>query len=213
MINKISKTLASRNIWHKIKNDFIVTKKSTVKIPKLNKDLAYLSGVIVGDGTILKIRRKKGGFHYKIKITSDSKNYLNTLNKIFEDNFNINGYIEKDKRKVHTYYLTLQNATIFWFFVLLGHEIGKKKGPIIPSYFLNNKILLIHFLAGLVDTDGHISYNRIQLKQKSRIFLSNICLQLKKINMNPNYPKVNYTNQKPFYYIRFDNKLSLRTPQ
>ena len=111
-------------------------------------------------------------------------------------------------RKNTTYNLLIKNAAIFWYFINLGLNIGKKQ-PKIPKIAQDNEVFL-HFLAGLIDTDGHVENNRIQLKQKSKIFLENIYLRLLTLNLSPNLPKVNYTDSKPFYYIRFDNKLPLR---
>ncbi len=66
------------------------------------------------------------------------------------------------------------------------------------------------YLAGLIDTNGHISNKRIQLKQKSKLLLEKIKRITNKFGLNPADVKINYTNNKKFYYIRFDNKLPLR---
>jgi len=62
----------------------------------------------------------------------------------------------------------------------------------------------------LVDTDGHINHNRIQLKQKRYQLLKEIKELSDKLNLNCSVPKINYTDNIPFYYIRFDNKIPLR---
>ena len=67
-----------------------------------------------------------------------------------------------------------------------------------------NPSLFKHYLFGLVDTDGHISRNRIHLKQREETFLKELVYLLEKhFNIKSNIPKVNYTEGKPFYYIRF----------
>jgi len=197
------------NIFHKIIGEYILTKRSKTHIPKINEDLAYLIGVITGDGSLSMVKRSKGGFHYKVKITSDTKKYLEYLDCLFIKYFRISGMILKDKRKESTYDLTLQNAAIFWYFVVIGLSIGKKIRIRIPD-IINTTNLLLNYLSGLSDTDGHVAGNRIQLKQKDQDFLKEICERLNKLKFNCNPPKVNYTDSKPFYYIRFDNKLSLR---
>ena len=59
----------------------------------------------------------------------------------------------KDKRKNSSYYITIQNAAIFFYFVTLGSEIGKKKigniSKIVKSK--NQKILeFYHILKNVV---------------------------------------------------------------
>jgi hypothetical protein len=60
----------------------------------------------------------------------------------------------------------------------------------------------------LIDTDGSISGKRIQLKLKDKEMITKIYQNIKKAN--PNNPKVNYTKNLPYYYIRFDNIFPLR---
>ena len=211
-LSDFSKKLEELKIFHKVVNNSIVTRRSKTMIPPMNEDIAYLIGVITGDGTIIKSKRNRGGFHYILKITSDSENCLEYLNYLFNLHFGIQGRIVRDERKNHTYNLVIQNAAVFWYFVLSGLSIGKKIRIKVPV-LIKTKKLKLNYLAGLVDTDGHVKYKRIQLKQKDRLFLKELYTILNRFNMNCNKPKVNYTDLKPFYYIRFDNKLPLRTPQ
>lgn len=168
-------------------------------------------GVIRGDGSLSMTKRGKGGYHYTFRIISGVEDHLIYLNKIFKKNFEIIGHLIKDRRKEKTYYLVFKNVIIFFYFVLLGSQIGKKTHGKLPS-ILNDKIYKLNYLAGLVDTDGSISPsgNRIQLKQKSLELLKGIKIMCDELNLNCSAPKVNYTNFKPYYYIRFDNKLPLR---
>ncbi len=165
MINKLSNELTKRKIYHIIKNNYIHTKKSKIKIPKFNPDLTYLLGVIAGDGSLNQTIRKKGGYHYTFRIYSRGEKYLDFLNKIFKQYFKIKGKIIKDKRKNNSYHLVIKNATLFFYFVINGSEIGKKKG-ILTKRAKENKKYFLNYLAGLVDADGHIQKRRIQLKQK-----------------------------------------------
>ena len=208
-LSNVSKKLDELRIFHKIENNSIITRRSRTTIPSINEDVAYLIGVITGDGTIIKSNRNRGGFHYILKITSDSENCLKYLNYLINLHFGIQGRIVRDERKNHTYNLIIQNASVFWYFVLSGLSIGRKTRVKVPES-IKRKKLLLSYLAGLVDTDGHVKNNRIQLKQKDRLFLNNLYIILNEFGMNCAAPKVNYTDLKPFYYIRFDNKLPLR---
>jgi len=209
MINSISKLLSKNNIYHKIENNKILTRRSNITIPKFNNDLAYITGVIVGDGAMVKTIRKRGGNHYVLSIFSNSKPYLDYLNQLFVQYFNYEGHIYKDKRHdVHS--LLIQTASIFFYFVALGLPIGKSEEEFVPDIVKNNNKYFKEYVAGLCDTDGSIYSKKIHLKQKSKNLLSEIVEFLNENNIECSYPKVNYTNGKPYYYIRMERKIPLR---
>jgi len=210
MIQKISEELSKRNVYHKTEGDLIKTRRSEVKVPKINEDVAYLLGVIEGDGSLSITKRKRGGYHYLFRIYSGEKEYLEYLQILLYNLFLIKGKINRDKRKENLYYLLIQNAPLFFYFANLGSEIGRKKIGNLPKIIKRNQIYALNYLAGLVDTDGSISYRRIQLKQKRFNLIKEINKLCQKFNLNCSDPKTNYTNKIPFYYIRFDNKLPLR---
>ena len=59
-------------------------------------------------------------------------------------------------------------------------------------------------MRGLIDTDGSITRKRVQLKQRDENFLKElVCLLKKHFDIISRPPKVNYTEGKPYYYIRF----------
>lgn len=205
LILNISKKLSEKNVFHKTENNWILTRRSKIKIPNLNEDIAYLIGVIAGDGSLISTKRNRGGNHYMIRIYANSKIYLNYLNKIIKNHFSITGKIIKDKRKKNTFFIVIQNASIFWFFKILESKYNptNKLPPI-----CKNKLYFNNYLAGLIDTDGSISNKRIQLKLKNQKIIKKIFSKIKEANPNP--PKINYTNNIPFYYIRFDNIFPLR---
>jgi intein/homing endonuclease len=206
MTEEISNKLNNLKIFHRVDRNHVTTRRSIVNIPEVDRKISYLIGVILGDGNITISKRKRGGFHYRIKVTSNSMAYLRFLNVLFHQKFGIKGTLEKDRRKENTYYLVVQNAVIFWYFLGLGLNYGKKVS-LIPSVIKLKEKLFPYFLSGLVDTDGSIQNKRIHLKQKSKEFLEELRVILERLKMNPNEVKINYTNSKPFYYLRFDNKL------
>ncbi len=73
-----------------------------------------------------------------------------------------------------------------------------------PPQIAQNPNLFKHYMLGLIDTDGSVSGKRVQLKQREENFLKEV-VRLLEINLSikSNPPKVNYTEGKPFYYIRF----------
>ncbi len=211
LIYEISNLLSKKNVFHKINNNSIITKKLKIEIPKVDEDISYLVGVISGDGSMITSKMKKGGYIYLIAIYSSSIEYLNYINKLTKRLFGYGGGITKDKRKQNTYRLAIQSATIFWYYSFLGIPIGKKSDILrVPEVFKENIHYFVHYLSGLIDTDGSVSNNRIQLKQKSKIFLEELMNYILILGMNLSSVKVNYTDSKPFYYVRFDNNLPLR---
>ena len=206
----VSKELSKKNIFHKVRNNIILSRRSKVSIPMINNDLIYLLGVIAGDGSLTKTRRRRGGYHYLIRIYAEKESFLKMLNKIYKKYFLIDGKINKDKRKNSTYNLRVENVIVFSYLTLYESEIGKKKKFKIPRVVKNDKQYFLEYLSGLVDTDGSVYGKRIQLKQKSYELLKEISQILNRFNLNCSEPKVNFTNNKPYYYIRFDNKIPLR---
>jgi len=205
MIIKVSKKLLEKKVFHKIKEDTILTRKSITKIPSINEDLIYLIGVIAGDGSLVICKRKRGGNHHRLQITSYSPEYLEFLNKILERNFKIKGKISRDKRKKRTYHLITANTSIFWYFKILEAKYNETNK--LPK-ICKNRNYFNHYLAGLIDTDGGVGKNRVQLKLKNQQVINEIFSRIK--HANPNPPKINYTKGIPFYYIRFDNIFPLR---
>ena len=74
MIKKISKELTKRSIYHKIEENFILTRKSKTKIPLVNKEIFYLLGVISGDGSLVKTKRKRGVIIIYLEFIQEKKN-------------------------------------------------------------------------------------------------------------------------------------------
>ena len=199
----ISNFLTKLNVWHKIEGNYIRTRKMRIKIPKIDNKIAYLAGAITGDGSITKCKRKMGGNHYRIQIVG-YKQYMTYLTRLLNQLFNYQPNVLRDKRKKNCYIVNIYSATIFAYFVKLGLPIGKKRNLSVPEIIANNPSLFKHYMLGLIDTDGHVRNRRVQLKQRLKPFLEELVMLLEKhFRIKANPPKVNYTEGKPYYYIRF----------
>jgi len=204
----ISKLLNQAHIWHKTDGDIICTKKTGTRIPEINNKVAYLAGIITGDGSLTVCRRKKGGYLYKINIVGH-KEHLLYITTLLNDLFSCKPQVLKDKRKANCYLVNIYNAAIFFYFTRLGFTTGKKRNIKVPRMIADNPKLFKHYMLGLIDTDGSVSKNRIHLKQREESFLKELVYLLEKhLNIKSNPPKVNYTKGKPFYYIRFPKTLT-----
>jgi len=174
-----------------------------IKIPEINENVAYLAGVIAGDGNLNVCRRKKGGYHYKVNIVGHKED-MEYLTAVCHELFNHKPHVLKDKRKTNCYLINIYSAAIYFYFVKLGFPTGKKTNMSVPPIIAKNSSLFKHYMLGLIDTDGSVSKNKVQLKQREENFLKELAQLLEKhFDIKSNPPKVNYTNGRPFYYIRF----------
>jgi intein/homing endonuclease len=203
----VSEALHKANVWHKIEKDFICTRRTHTKIPDVNNKIAYLAGVITGDGSLTICKRKKGGYCYKINIVGQ-KHEMENLVKLIKELFNYELKVFRDKRKQNCYLINIYNAAIFAYFNKLGFLPGKKRNIRVPQIIADTPSLFKYYMLGLIDTDGYIDGKTVHLKQRDEAFLKQLVILLKKhFNINSSLPKVNLTAGKPYYYIRFPNKL------
>jgi len=199
----VSEALSQAHVWHKIENDRVYTRRMCIKIPEINDKVAYLAGVVAGDGNLNVCRRKMGGYHYRVNIVGHKED-LEYLTTLLKDLFNYKPRVLRDKRKANCYLINIYSVAIFFYFVKLGFPVGKKRDVYVPPSIAQNSTLFKHYMLGLIDTDGSVSKNRIILKQREENFLKELVQLLEKhFNIKSNPPKVNYTQGKPFYYIRF----------
>ncbi|MFX1319464.1 MAG: LAGLIDADG family homing endonuclease [Promethearchaeota archaeon] len=202
-IHSISQALDEAGVWHRIQKDFICTKKSKTKIPEISDKVAYFAGVVAGDGNLNKCQRRKGGYHYRVKVVG-RKNYLKQLSVLVKDLFDFQPRVLRDKRKKNCYAINIQRAAAYFFFNKLGFQSGKKQNMRVPSLIAKDPFLFKHYMFGLIDTDGSLTRKRVQLKQRDKNFLKELVRLLKKhFDIISRSPRVNYTDGKPYYYIRF----------
>jgi hypothetical protein len=195
--------LSQAHVWHKTRNNGITIKRTATPIPEINNKIAYLAGVITGDGSLNSSKRKKGGYHYRIQIVGPEGS-LERIACLFKELFNYKPAVHRDKRKANCYLINISSAAIFFYFIKLGFASGKKRNIKVPATIAANPVLSKHYLFGLIDTYGHVSRNRIHLKQREETFLKELVHLIEKhFNIKSNPPKVNYTEGKPLYYIRF----------
>jgi intein/homing endonuclease len=203
----VSEILHKANIWHKIEKDFICTRRTRTKIPNINDKIAYLAGVVTGDGSLTICKRKKGGYCYKINIVGQKLDMENLV-RLTKEVFSYEPKVFKDKRKQNCYFINIYNAALFAYFNKLGFLPGKKRNIRVPPIIADDPSLFKRYMLGLIDTDGYIHNKTVHLKQRDENFLKQLVILLKRhFNIESNPPKVNLTAGKPYYYIRFPNKL------
>jgi hypothetical protein len=148
-VKAISNALSQAHVWHKTHDNMIRTKRADIKIPDVNEKVAYLAGVIAGDGNLNTCTREKGGFYYRVNIVGHKED-LERLITIINEAFNYKPKVFKDKRKTNCYFINIPVAAIYFYFIKLGFPTGKKRNLHVPQIIAQNVELFRHYMLGLV---------------------------------------------------------------
>ncbi len=123
-----------------------------------NKDLAYMCGLITGDGSMPNTSSSKPNGElqkrYSIQFFCKEKKFCKLYQKIFEKLFLIRPRIEARKRvaKNVIYVCRIESMKVYKFLENLGMKVGRKaRIATVPNM---PKKYHVYFLAGLLDTDG-----------------------------------------------------------
>lgn len=154
---------------------------------KWNKDLAYLFGLLLGDGTLpYTYSKKKDGRLQKrfiIAFCSNSKEFIdNVYNHLFQKVFSLKPYIEIRKKKNLLYVSRIESKETYNFLREWGYIPGRKaKIAKIPANLPEK--FRVHILAGLLDTDGGKKGSGFGLSTSSEN-LANFCISIfKELNI------------------------------
>lgn len=154
----------------------------------LDEDIAYVIGLLIGDGTLT----YKNGF----TLSNADKEIVDEFSRIMNDKF---GYIPKKKKNKPDYQVTSLWIRIFLEKIGLGHANALKKE--VPYSILQApKRIVKAFLQGLFDTDGDtvkkygnasLSSSSYKLAKQIQLIFLNFgivsSLKEKKTNRNKNY--------------------------
>lgn len=150
----------------------------------ISKELAYIIGILAGDGSIC-VRKSKGD--YCIKCVGDPSKevefYNNVLKPLFKKIFNINITVKKHDSGTTYGFRIYSKALVAYLNQLFELPIGKKYDKLkIPEVIKKNR-LVPYFIQGLADTDFCVTYNknspRIVGCSKSPSFIKEVSKELK----------------------------------
>ncbi len=168
--NKSNKEL--EELWEHIYNEvkyFGSTNGKQTKLPKvIDYKLAYLIGVIFGDGHLAdpnNCHDKFSTYNSELRITDQDKETFILLGSIFEELFDYKPtiYSEQSKRDRTYYSFAIRIKSMHRFFmVVCGMPVGNKSGKLkIPEIIKNAPLdLQKWFIAGFFDADGSIRINK-----------------------------------------------------
>lgn len=176
--------------------------KRGIKIPnKITQDVAYLCGVLAGDGHISKEDVKS--IKYRVICggnPKDEKEFYdimikNLLNKLF--NIDVKPHNSCDG----TYRVMFESKAIVAFLTkIIGLPRGKKYDSLkIPNLFLENKNLLLCFVRGLFDTDFGFCLSK---RYQSKPYYPQICFDSKSKSF-----AIEIWNALKFLNIKFKGKV------
>src|SRR3989338_860394 len=140
-------------------NDFIKVKlnrsKQIVKIPKrINSELAYLLGVVAGDGH-LSIRKRKNSKYpcTQLYVYNNSKTHITKIESLFKEIFDVKTRVFK--KSYNNCFVLVMNNKLVWLFFSEILKIQNKKYDLEVPKSVQSKQFFKFFLAGFVDTDGY----------------------------------------------------------
>ena len=136
-----------------------------IKIPNvLTLELAYLTGVHLGEGSMIYNKEKYDSWiAYSGNLIEEYDWYINYLIPLLKTLFNINPSIQEDRRikrsMIRIYFRS--KAILDFLHRVIGLPLGNKKGCSIPKTIIkaNNKIKR-NFLKGLADTEFSLRFSK-----------------------------------------------------
>ena len=166
-----------------------------IKIPEIDDDLAYLCGVLAGDGSI-SFRESK--YTYQLKCVGNPKDeksfYFNVVGPKFKKVFGFIPNMRYHDSKTTFGFLVCSKILTNYLIKVIGLPSGRKYDSLrIPEIFLNNQQLLINFIRGAFDTDGCITFKKryrnypyypvISIASRSEFFIRDIANILNKLGL------------------------------
>lgn len=167
-----------------------------LRLPKvLSPDLAYVCGILAGDGSIY-TRASKHDFVIKcVSNPLDEKPlYDDVLSGLFLKLFGLCLTMKMQDSNTTYGFVVYSRGLLQFFHKVIGLPCGKKYAELcIPSLFSSDKTLLAAFIRGVADTDFALLLKRGSKKQpfypviagssKSKWFMQQISDELEKFSM------------------------------
>lgn len=192
--------------------------RNKIILPKKHsKELAYICGILAGDGSI---NFRPAKYEYSIKCVGNLKDeesfYINIIKPKFRKLFGLELKIKKFNSEGTVGFVIYSKLLVNYLVNNIKLPLGVKYNTLkIPEVFLKDEKLVKEFIRGVFDTDGCISFKRkykkkpyypvITLVSKSSAFIKEISAKLKnygfKIAELYNYKIFDYRTKKGFTNI------------
>tara|TARA_Y100000310_G_C20392901_1_gene673653 strand:+ start:51 stop:728 length:678 start_codon:yes stop_codon:yes gene_type:complete len=196
---------------------------------KLDRNMAYLIGALVGDGHISNSRKSKSdrSKDYRISIEISDLDYLEKiLFPLFCSLVLTKSVPKRRKRKgkKDSSCFLLRNKQLYLFLTSeIGMIAGKKEGLVIPEKIASsNSVIKREFISGLFDTDGGFRGKSLGFTMKSQILRDEVVgiIRSEGIKVFPDswisrYNGLEYYGLRISKYdiVNFLNRFPLRNPE
>ncbi len=180
----------------------------------LNEKMAYLIGVIIGDGHISNSTKSKTDLSkdYQINIELINYDYLKEIEflvKEFIETESTTRALKKREGKEQSWVFRFRNRDFYQYLTeIIGIPSGSKTGKLfIPKAILSgNFSIKKNFIAGLFDTDGGKRGKRIGFTMKSEKFQLDTSFLLKELRITHyNERWLNKKYQSYYYGIKISS--------
>lgn len=200
LIGKSGSQSVSQNLIQKCFDEFSGVSSmgsKPVNIPKIYSDeLAYISGVIIGDGHVSK--------RSEIVIWEETTQHSTFLCELIERVFS---YTPNKYNEGNYFRISIDSAPIHFFFSrVIGIPEGKKKLKETVPKFINLSLdFKLNFLRGLFDSDGGVTISKsgkksVLLSSVNKEFLDDISIILKEFDIN--FPKPYHSGNNKGFELR-----------
>jgi hypothetical protein len=162
--------------------------KGLILPAKMSEEIAYLTGVLAGDGNIFVREDKKD---YRIKCVGNPKDekdfYKEVVTPLFKKVFNLGIEIkEQDSGTTFGFYV-YSKSLVRYFTEVLELPSGRKYNKLKIPQIVKENNLVTHFMRGLADTDFCVTYKKngtypcIIGTSDSKSFMKEIAVELKRL--------------------------------
>jgi len=189
----------------KLNPTFVTHGGTYSKLPtQINNDIAYLCGLISGDGNLFTTTKRD----YIVSVHNKERTLLKKAIQIFKDNFS---YSTKIKQGHYCWKVEVRSEVIHSFLnTIMEIESGAKQNIIIPKKIKSSTQFIQNFIAGFFDAEGsvHLQKNnmtcQISFAQKQTNILQEIQTELELMNIETKL----YSSTKTCHSL-YGNKSSL----
>ena len=176
----------------------------------IDEDLAWLLGVVCGDGCLEKYRK----CHYRISLSTIDKKFAKTfiekINKVFHLNEKFKNRVVTNNNKSRYYKVQIDGKNLYNFFMKFG-PFGSFKWRV-PNQILNSSLKIKNsFLKGFYDSEGSINSYRKNYKKIRAVSVNRVGLKGVLKLLNDNGIEINLIEEKNCYSLNIYREEHINT--
>ena len=175
--------------------------------------VAYLLGVIVGDGTVYGGNKSSSSTarHYRVSVYSNNREWLGRVCDVYEHIRDVHPALSFSSRLVsmpakNHYAVHVVDKSWHYHVVGEGIPVGKKSACVgVPVRVVQRPELHLLFLSGYFDSDGGVSGRTIGWTSASRELLADVQWMLSEQGVHSRLTSFTHSyNQKEYFVLRVE---------